>query len=145
MRNKMQPKFCVFLIAFALMTAGSSWAQIFRGGISGTVTDGSGAAVASAPITAQNVNTGVNHLSVSSSAGTFTFADLPLGTYSVTVEAPGFEKVKVDKVPVSAGQIYDLPIKLGVVHQETIVEVSADALNLDTATTANTATLSTKT
>ncbi len=133
------------LLVLGLLATTSSWAQIFRGGISGTVTDESGAAVASVPVTAQDVDTGINHPTVTSSSGTYTIPDLPLGTYSVSVEAPGFEKVRVDKVTVSAGEIFNLPIKLGVSHESTVVVVSADALNLDTASTANTATLTPKT
>jgi hypothetical protein len=145
MRSNSKLIVLTLLIVLSLLATASSCAQIFRGGISGTVTDESGAAVAAVPVIAQDVDTGINHQTVTSSSGTFTIPDLPLGTYSVSVEAPGFEKVRVDKVTVSAGEIYNLPIKLGVSHESTVVVVSADALNLDTASTANTATLTPKT
>ena len=51
---------------------------------------------------------------VSSSGGEYLFQDLPLGTYTISVTASGFKPEKVDSVPVTAGVIYTLPIKLNV-------------------------------
>jgi len=82
---------------------------------------------------------------VTSGAGTFSFSDVPLGTYSVSVTAPGFALMRIDKVTVNAGQITDLPMKVGVAAQTSTLEVSADSLSLDTVSTATTATLSTQT
>src|ERR1700761_3982213 len=125
----MRTRFYVLLfLLLSLATAGSVWAQISRGGISGTVTDASGAAVAAAPVVALEVDTGVSHQTVSSSAGAFNFADLPLGNYTVTVDATGFEKIRVEHIVVNAGQIFDVPVKLGVQHQDATVVVSADAI-----------------
>src|ERR1700756_1281525 len=69
-------------------------AQTFRGGISGIVTDSSGAAVAGANVQAVNDDTRQLHQTVSSSAGEFTFEDIPLGNYTITVSAVGFQTVK---------------------------------------------------
>ncbi len=52
--------------------------------------------------------------SVSSSAGEYSFPDLPLGLYTVSATSSGFETLKVEKVQVSAGTTYSLPIKLAV-------------------------------
>ena len=59
------------IIAFTLtiLCALSSSAQTFRGGINGTVTDHTGAAIANATVTAIQTDTGVAHNTVSSSAG----------------------------------------------------------------------------
>src|SRR5262249_13789297 len=120
-----------------IMAAWSAWtvptyAQTFRGGISGIVTDASGAAVSGASVQAVNDDTRQLHQTVSSSAGEFTFQDIPLGTYTITVSATGFETVKTTKVPVSAGAVYNLPVKLSPAAANTTVEVSASALALDT-------------
>jgi hypothetical protein len=116
--------------------------QTFRGGISGTVTDTTGAAVPSAPVTLLEVDTGVKHETTTSSAGTYIFEELPLGKYSVTVVASGFAPTKTEGIVVTAGQIFDVPIKLGVASQNSTVVVEADSLSLDVATTASTSTLS---
>ena len=130
----------VALIACALpMTA-----QTFRGGINGSVTDVTGAAVAGAKVTITETSTGITHDSISSSSGDFLFNDLPLGAYSVAVSAPGFNLVKVDKLPVSAGTIYTLPVKLPVSSSNETVEVDAAGISLDTTTVTQTTVLDAK-
>jgi hypothetical protein len=112
----------------------TGYGQTFRGGISGTVTDQSGAVVPGALVTAVETATNTSLKTVSSSAGEFAFTNLPLGDYSVTVSAAGFSTVKVNKVTVSAGVSYTLPVKLGVATAAQTVEVTADSLTLDTVT-----------
>src|ERR1700674_3587556 len=107
-------------------------AQTFRGGISGIVTDESGAIVAGADVRATNEATGLGYTTTSSTAGEFTFADLPLGTYTITVATSGFSKVTINSIRVSAGSIYNLPVKLSVAQVATNVEVSAAAVSLET-------------
>ncbi|HEY1983784.1 MAG TPA: TonB-dependent receptor [Terracidiphilus sp.] len=113
----------------------AGFGQTFRGGINGAVTDQSGAVVPNAAVEAVDVATGVTHKTVSSSAGEFGFQDLPLGTYTVTAKATGFQSTVVSKVPVTAGVVYTLPIKLAIASTGETVEVSADAITLDTTST----------
>lgn len=134
----------LFLLGIGLSLAPDSQSQTFRGGMNGVVTDQSGAVVPAAQITATDTATGVQHTTVTSSGGEFTFPDLPLGSYTVTAVAPGFQKVQVDKVEIKAGSIYSLPIKLNVAQQATTIEVSAAALTLDTTSTTQTAVVSGK-
>ncbi len=117
---------------FALPATG--FGQTFRGGINGTVTDQSGAVVAGAEVTAVETATSATFKAVSSSAGEFAFTNLALGDYSVTVSAAGFSTVTVNKVTVSASVSYTLPVKLGVAGAATNVEVTANALSVDTVT-----------
>jgi hypothetical protein len=119
-------------VLFALAATG--FGQTFRGGISGTVTDQSGAVVPSAQVTAVEGSTNTTYKTVSSSAGEFGFANVPLGSYTISVTASGFKAVKVDKVPVTAGNTYALPVKLSVASAGETVEVTADSLSLDTIT-----------
>ena len=127
------------LLALAISMPFSAWAQTFRGGINGTVTDQSGAVVAGAAVEALETATNVSHKTISSSAGEFSFQELPLGAYSVSVVASGFQIERVDKVPVTAGVIYTLPVRLSVASAGTqTIEVSAAAYALDTTTTTQT-------
>ena len=114
-------------------------AQTFRGSIAGTVVDPSGAAIAGVQVEAVDVSTAAKHVTTSSSAGEFTFSDLPLGQYTITAIEAGFGTLKIDNVPVSAGAIYSLPIKMTVAQTAETVEVSAAALSLDTTSTTQTA------
>ncbi len=119
-------------------------AQTFRGGINGSVTDVTGAVVSGATVTATNTGTGVKTASVSSSGGVFLFEDLPLGDYTVSINASGFANTKIDHVNVSAGQLYTLPVKLSVATAGEVVEVSAASLSLDTTSTTQTEVLDAK-
>lgn len=124
------------MLAAAVVVAlpGTVFGQTFRGGISGTVTDQSGAVVPGAQITAVETATNTTYKAVSSSAGEFGFSNLPLGSYTITVTGSGFKGEKIDKVPVSAGATYSLPVKLAVASAGETVEVTADSLSLDTIT-----------
>ena len=138
--------FCL-LSTLLLLVAGpcALRAQTFRGGINGSVTDNTGAAISSATVTAVNTGTNVTLTTVSSSGGEFLFQDLPLGTYSVTVVSPGFATSKVDKIEVSAGVIFTLPVKLAVSASAETIEVNAAGVTLDTTTPTQTTVLDAKT
>ena len=127
------------IVLFVAMSADS---QTFRGAINGTVTDPSGAVVPRAQVKATEVATGVEHSTVTTAEGQFAFQDIPLGFYKVSVIAPGFAGRTVDKVEVTAGNIYTLPIKLALGQETQIVEVSAAALALDTTTPTQNMTIS---
>jgi Carboxypeptidase regulatory-like domain/TonB dependent receptor len=109
-------------------------AQTFRGAINGTVVDPSGAVVAAADVKAINNGTGVALSTSTTSEGQFSFQDLPLGSYKITVNAAGFQSVNVDNISVAAGSVYTLPVKLTMGHQSTAIEVSAAAVTVDTTT-----------
>lgn len=131
--------YCIFLCIFLSVFPVS--AQTFRGAINGTITDPSGAVVAGATVTATNVATNVAHNTESSSNGEFLFQDLPLGAYSVTVTAKGFQKTTVSNIEVSAGSVFTVPVKLAVGQQATVVEVAAAAVAIDTTTSTQSDTL----
>jgi hypothetical protein len=127
------------------MITGLAVGQTFRGGIQGVVNDESGAVLPSAAVKASNPATGLTYATLTSSAGEFAFADLPLGDYSIAVSQDGFEALKINNVRVSAGAIYNLPVKLSVARVSSSVEVSAAAISLETTTAAQTNVLPTST
>ena len=122
------------VVALLFAFSGAAFAQVFRGAISGTVTDQSGAAVSAAQVEAVESSTNSSYKAVSSSAGEFAFSNLPLGSYNITVKAERFKTIKVDKVQVTAGVTYTLPVKLSVASAAETVEVTASALAIDTVT-----------
>src|SRR5467141_1656425 len=124
----------VLAILVVLSLAVGANAQTFRGAINGTVSDPSGASVPNAAVKATESATGIDHNTVTTSDGAFSFQDIPLGFYKVSVTASGFPVYAVDKVEVVAGSIYTLQVKLTLQQQSTTVEVSAAALTLDTTT-----------
>ncbi len=130
----------VLLLTLAVLLAlpAAGFGQTFRGGINGTVTDQSGAVVPGALVEIVNAGTAASAKAVSSSAGEFSFQDLPVGIYLINVSAAGFKTEKIQKVPVSAGTTYTLPVKMSIASTGETVEVSADALALDTTSTVET-------
>src|SRR5579859_3263835 len=106
-------------------------AQNFRGGIVGSVTDPTGAAVPGAQVMAVATSTNTTYKTVSSSAGEFSFSDLPLGDYTVTVSASSFATENIKNVPVTAGVTYSLPVKVSIESTAQTIQVMADALSLD--------------
>jgi hypothetical protein len=132
------------LLTLSLLSSVPLLAQTFRGTINGVVTDPTGAVVPGAKVTATEVATAGVRTTVASGAGEFAFSDLPLSSYNIKVEAPGFQATEVTGVQVLAGKIYTLPVKLSLAQQAATVEVSADALSLDTTTVTQTTTIDSK-
>ncbi|PYQ86718.1 MAG: TonB-dependent receptor [Acidobacteria bacterium] len=128
-----------------LMIAGAAGAQTFRGGINGIVTDQTGAILPGADVKATNEATGLSYSTISSTAGAFTFADLPLGDYTIVVSESGFETITIRGVRVSAGAIYTVSVRLNVAQIEANVQVSAAAVAVETTSTTLTNVLSTRT
>ncbi len=73
-------------------TAKSALAQGFDGTLRGDVKDQSGALVPGAAVTVKNESTDLERSMESSSVGTFSFPNLLVGLYSLTVDAKGFQK-----------------------------------------------------
>ena len=121
--------------AFLILLSGIALnAQTFRGGISGNILDPAGSAVAGAAVGASSAATGIERQTVSSVTGEFSFQDLPLGQYVVTISHPGFAILKVQKVSVEVGKVTSVHAALEVATQQQAVEVAATVVSLDTET-----------
>jgi len=123
------------ILCFVVMAAATLSAQTFRGTILGTVTDPSGAVVAGAQVSAKNVGTGQERVTSTSSDGSYTIPELPIGTYTVTVTQSGFQTFIATgvTVDVASQRRVDAALKTGEVS--TKVEVSADQLPMVETTT----------
>jgi hypothetical protein len=133
----------VSLLAVCLAMS-SLVAQTFRGGVAGTVTDASGAAVARAAVKMVSPDTGLTREGLTSSTGEFVFQDLPLGKYDITVTSAGFDTVHVSGVVVDAGKIASVGVKLDVAKQATTVEVEATVVAIETDSSAETSLIGTQ-
>jgi hypothetical protein len=126
-----------------LLASASLIAQTFRGGVSGTVNDATGAAVAGAAVRLVSPDTGLTREGTTTSTGEFVFQDLPLGKYDITVTQSGFDTVHVSGVVVDAGKIATLGLKLEVAKQATTVEVEASVVAIETSSSAETSLINT--
>jgi hypothetical protein len=105
-------------------------AQTITGTISGDVTDTSGAAVAGATITVENLGTSEKRTAMTTSSGSFTVPDLAIGKYRVTAVAEGF-KTLVQTSEVLTGAVTRADFKLQVGQRNETVEVEGSAPLVD--------------
>ncbi|MBI4903760.1 MAG: TonB-dependent receptor [Acidobacteria bacterium] len=91
--------FLLLIPAFLLLPQAVS-GQEYRGKVQGTVTDPTQAAVAAARVTLRNTNTGVEAVQQSDATGHFLFDFVQPGSYSLVVEAVGFQKSVRDGIQV---------------------------------------------
>ena len=120
-----------------LLSAGTAaWAQAGRGGISGTITDPSGALVPGAKVTALNHATGITQSTVSTAAGLYSFVSLNPGDYEVKASRTGFESVAQDNVTVSVDQVsvINIALRVGAVTDTVTVSQTVDVVDTSNST-----------
>src|SRR5262245_15162979 len=101
----------VWIAMFALLLIGSTaLGQVTRTSLSGLINDQVGAAVSGAKVTAKHVATNEEFQTTTDAAGAFIFPSMPLGKFSVTIEAAGFKRVEAQDVMLEVG----VPAKLNV-------------------------------
>jgi len=123
----------VLLGVVFLVVSMTAWCQQQEtGSIVGTVTDTSGAVIPGAKVIVANPDIGITRELTSNSAGAFTAASLPIGTYTVSAEAPGFQKLVHSDITLQVGQTQrvDLQLTVGQVTQE--VHVTANVVKVET-------------
>src|SRR5258708_7137485 len=122
---------CILLL-LALWSASPGFSQAVSGSLVGAITDASGGVVANAQVTMTETNTGVSRTTKTGDAGNYVFADVPQGTYSVSVEVSGFEKAVRSgvEVLVNTTMRVDLTLQPGSITE--VVTVSAEAAILQT-------------
>jgi len=125
-------RICLALIVLLVSTSAMFGQAGATGTILGTVTDSSGAIIPNVKVTVTNTATNSSFKTVTSSAGDFYAPSLSPGTYSVSAEAKGFEKSVTTGFVLAVDQKVriDLALKPGAVTDT--VEVTAQAVELDT-------------
>jgi hypothetical protein len=124
------------LLALALtpLAAGTALAQS-AGTITGSVTDNSGAVLPGATITAVNIIQAATHTAQTNAHGVFVLAQIPPGTYVVSVELSGFKKVEKQNVVLSTAStinVGEFTLELGNVTETVTVAADAGRLLLKT-------------
>lgn len=132
---------CLVVVpALLLAASGIANAQQVFGSIVGTVTDPTGSAVNNAKVTIKDVNKGTSFVVNTNESGNYTKGQLIPGTYSVTVEAAGFQKAVSNNVLVSVDQVsrMDMALAVGDITQQIEVTAAAPLLQTDRADVAQT-------
>jgi hypothetical protein len=111
-------------------------AQDYRGKVQGVVADPSKAAVAGAKVILSNVATGVENIKETDPAGAYAFDFVAPGTYSVIVEAPGFQKFQQDNVAVvtRADVSVNIQLTVGAVAETVNVTDTVSSVQFNTST-----------
>jgi carboxypeptidase family protein len=117
----------VVCVSIVLLFPGIVGAQSVRGVVAGAVTDQSGGVVAGAKIEAKNQASGVISNTVSTSSGDYRFPELPLGSYDITVSAPGFKNTVLHGVLVQVQNVTALDVVLQVGEATQSITVDAGA------------------
>jgi len=116
-----------------LVCAMTLWAQVSanKGQVSGVVFDQNEAVIQNAKVQLRNVATGAQRETSSDSAGRYQFLAVDPGSYTLTVEAPGFANAVFEGVIVNVGSSVSLPVTMQVGATATTVEVGATLVSLD--------------
>ncbi len=121
------------LAAFTLLAPLVLHAQVVGGSISGTVSDPSGALIPNAHVVIRNEDTGTQRTLVTGATGNFTAPSLPVGSYTIAVEASGFAHFARKGVTLTVGQSLSLNLALAVSGAET-VDVQSTPQTVNTST-----------
>lgn len=120
--------FLLLVVALLFATGTGVYGQgIVTGTIAGIVQDSQGGVVANATIEAVETATGTKFMSHSNAQGYFELSNLPLGSYSVAIEASGFRKMQLGNVIVEAGRtntLSGLTLEVGSTSDTVTVEAA---------------------
>jgi Carboxypeptidase regulatory-like domain/TonB dependent receptor len=127
--------FSVIACALLLYSGGTASAQQVFGRIFGTVTDASGGAVQNAKVTLTDQSKGTQFSATTNESGNFEKGQLIPGSYSVDVEATGFQKASFKNILVQVDNAarVDATLQPGNVSQTVEVTAAAPTLQSDRA------------
>jgi hypothetical protein len=125
------------LFAFlAFLTISSVTAQSDLTTVTGTIHDPSGASVPNATVTVQNVGTGAERKATTDAGGVYSITSVPAGTYTLIVQAPGFQKLQQSGNTFQSGvtATLDATLTVGAATETVSVTSEAPPVQADSAT-----------
>ncbi len=123
----------ISVLVLGLLLAGPALrAQVSTSRIEGTVVDQTGALIPGAAVTATSEEQGTTYQARTTTAGSYTLPDLPVGSYTITVEAPGFKKWVSARNVLSVGEPLVVNAKLEVGAVTSTVQVESTFQRLET-------------
>ncbi len=124
----------LLVVGLSAGLSGTAAAQDITGSIRGLLTDQSGATVSGATVTVRNIDQGVNIRTIQSTGqGEYVAPLLPVGRYSVNVEANGFKKYSQTGIVVNANDrlTVDVTLQPGAVTETVTVEATPLQVELE--------------
>jgi hypothetical protein len=132
----------VFVLAFLLSITSVAFSQLTTADIVGTVMDATGAVVPNASVVLTNLGTNEKRTGQTNGSGDYNFTLLPVGHYSISVKAGGFQASITKDLAVEAGDRARNDVQLHPGAESTVIEVTASTplLQADSATVSSTVT-----
>ncbi len=125
------PSISRFLLAFlfsAVLCCYTMHAQQTFGGITGEVTDPSSGVILNATVSVLDEQTSLTRTVKTNATGTYSLVNLPIGSYTLTFKADGFDLQKTQHISVQADRTATVNATLRVGQTSTTVEVEAAPL-----------------
>jgi hypothetical protein len=113
-----------------LLAVAHAHGQSTFGEILGTIHDSSGAVVQGAQVTLTNTGTSATRSAVTDANGNYSFKNIDVAVYTLTLTAPGFEKESLPAIALTARETrrMDATLKAGAESQTVVVEENAAAV-----------------
>ncbi len=119
-----------FVVSMFAVTC--AWAQTGTSSVRGAVIDKTGAAIVGAKVTVINAAQGLHRETATDGTGAYEFLALSPGSYSLTVESNGFRKFEQKNLQLQVNLPATVNATLDVGSASEIIEVSAQAVTLNT-------------
>jgi len=120
-------------MALPLLLCAKAHAQLQNTGVVlGNITDNTGSVVSNATVTLTSVERGQSVVKTTNGSGQYLFSSVAVGTYTITITAPGFATVTGDNVIVDADQNVRFDSKLVLKSVDATVTVQAEGNTVDT-------------
>ena len=119
---------CVLACFFAASMPG----QNFQGGIRGTLTDSTGAAIPLAKLTLIEESTGIARATIAGDDGGYIFSALNPSTYTIVAEKPGFKRLERKGIVVNTQEFLGVDLRMEVGEVSESVNVTADVTAIET-------------
>jgi hypothetical protein len=122
---------CLVALGLALSVGSTAYAQVYTGTIAGRVTDQTGAVLPGVTVTITSDVLIQPESAVTSETGSYRFAELAIGTYTVTFELPGFQTLIREGIILTAGSTQTINGELGIAELQETITVSGESPVVD--------------
>jgi len=122
----MQRALLIFILSTSFAAPTLAQSQAANGAIGGIVVDTSGGVLPGVTVTITNIETGAERSVITNENGLYRAQLLPLGTYRVVAELPGFKKYEESNIKLAAGQtaVINATLSVGQVSESITVNSS---------------------
>jgi outer membrane receptor protein involved in Fe transport len=126
---------CAIALVIVITLSAPLRAQLSSATVTGVVRDSSGSVVPGCKLVLKNVDTSVERVAESNSAGNYLFLGITPGPYTLEASAPGFQTAQMRQVTLAVNQTatIDVTLQVGNLQQSVTVEASGELVQSATA------------